>query len=187
MSSAMIHEQIEILKKGDDETRENAIEALGNIGPDAILAVPLIIAAIKEDNLCWAATTALGKIGGKDATQALCHALLTDKDAGVQIRAAESLGRIGDSASLPSLIKALENPYEVVRAVVIEELAIVGDKTIEPIIKKVLNDSSQFVRESAAKAMTTLNNKAIKKTVSNTNSEPAPPARKSWLKRLFKK
>lgn len=176
ISSAEIKQYIEVLKNGNDEDKENAIKALGSLGSAANEAVPLIINAIKKDALCWSAIKALGDIGGKDAIQALCNALLTDTDAGVRMRAAGSLGRIGDPTAIPSLVKALEHPYEGVRATVIESLAILGDKTIESVIKKAVKDSSKFVSDAAKKALNKLNEKETNESFSGG---------KSWFSRLF--
>ena len=164
-----VEKQLEILESGGDDAREKAIGALAKLGPAARSAVPRIVEAIEEDALCWAATSALGQIGGKEAIQALCNALLTDKDAGVCMRAAGSLGRIGDPVAVPSLIQALRHPAEIVRASAVEALGMLGDTTVEPAIRSAQDDSSAFVRSVAAKALERLSEKTNKVASAGTS------------------
>lgn len=164
---------IETIKSGDDDEREDAIKALANIGPAAVTAVPVIIAAVKEDALCWTATEALGAIGGKDAMQALCQILATDSDMSVRMRAAHSLGKIGDSGAILALTKALRHPHEMVRTAVVNALAILGDQTVTPAIEPLLTDSSEYVRDAAVKALERIKARQAEK-VPSTELELSP-------------
>jgi HEAT repeat protein len=152
-TSRKIQHYIKILKSGDESEREDAINALGEIGPDAAAAVPVVIEAIKEDALCWAAVEALGEIKGKEAMQALSKALLNDTDVGVRMRAAMSLAKISDRESVPTLINALRDRDEMVRSGAVEALGAIGDQTIVPALNEALKDSSQYVRQAATKAL----------------------------------
>jgi HEAT repeat protein len=81
--------------------------ALGDLGPAAEPAVPALIGALGNVDLCKAVTEALGKIGRPVAVvvPALMN-LLTNSDPSVRRRAAEGLGKIGPDAkdAIESLI-----------------------------------------------------------------------------------
>ena len=142
-----------VLKDGDDRERQRALVALKSIGPAAAAAVPLIVEAIKVDSLCWAATEALGHIGGDDAAKALAHALVHDSDGSVQSRAAGGLGLIGDPAYVPILIQALRHRSEWLRASASEALGDIGDRRAESALREALNDPHETVRKVAGKAL----------------------------------
>lgn len=153
MEKIDVNKQLEILKTGNVEEKEKAIDALGKMGSDAREAVPLLIQAIKEDALCWTAVSALGNIGGKKAANVLSKSLIEDSDMGVRMRAATALGKVKDVDTIPALRKALKDRDEFVRESTCYALGEFASTMIIPDLKEVLNDNVDFVRKSAAKAL----------------------------------
>jgi HEAT repeat protein len=82
--------------------RESAAEALGEVGPDAKAAVPLLVPLLKDENfrLRLAAVQGLGGIGRADAehTVAALRSALRDPVSDIGEAAAEALGRMGPLA-----------------------------------------------------------------------------------------
>jgi HEAT repeat protein len=77
------------------------VDALGEIGPAASAAVPLLIDALKEEGLRDRAAQALGRIGpGARAAVPALTAVLGKFGDGIDKAAAEALGKIGPAASL---------------------------------------------------------------------------------------
>src|SRR5262249_35562095 len=56
---------VKMVKDPDPTVNWAAIDALGQIGPDAEPAVPILVEALKEESTRGAAIDALGQIGGK--------------------------------------------------------------------------------------------------------------------------
>jgi HEAT repeat protein len=92
--------------------RLRAIEALGEIGPSAAPAVPLLVLALREEGpVRLRAVEALGRIGppAREAAPAL-ERVLSDPD--LQARAAIALWEVGREAetTVPLLVEALRSP-----------------------------------------------------------------------------
>src|SRR5262249_17757636 len=101
---------LKLLEKTDRRLAEDAMEALGRIGPEAKAAVPLLTARLKDkdESTRARAAQALGQIG-PDAKKALpdLKKLLTDERERVRVWAAVAVVRItGDSKShFPALLE----------------------------------------------------------------------------------
>jgi HEAT repeat protein/WD40 repeat protein len=100
--------------------RSRAAEALGELGPAAISAVPALIGALADQEVFVRsyAARALGKIGGgAKATMAALIRALRDRDPLVRAEAAEALGKIdpANRVALFPLIAALRDPELSVR------------------------------------------------------------------------
>ena len=138
------------LKKRNPESRQKAVEALGNL-KDTRAVEPLI--RILEQDVSfvrWEAAEALGKIGDASAIKPLINALVETWY--IQRKAEDALVRIGSPAVEP-LIRALEKEKVPVRCEVAKVLAKVGDRqAVEPLIKA-LEDENSRVRATAAEAL----------------------------------
>jgi hypothetical protein len=92
----------ELLKSESENTRSDAVGAIGEIGPDAKAAVPALIAVLKAKEAAVRRETAwaLGRIGpdAKDAVPALVAAL-GDEDKLVRRRAADALRAVDSAAA----------------------------------------------------------------------------------------
>lgn len=157
MTRGDIQERVKALKDEDEDVREAAVKALGEIGSDAEEAVPALIEAVDDDYLAWEAVNALGRIGGESALRALSEALLSDEDMGVRMRAAMALRRIGDRDAVPALIKALADEDEYVRVSAAAALGEIGDQTASPALEVALGDVSDIVRQAATRALKSIN------------------------------
>ena len=75
-----------------------------------------------------------------------------EKDCDVRRKAANALGKIGDSRAVGPLIRALNDSDSRIRSWAATSLFKIGEPAIEPLIKA-LNDSESEVRSAAAKAL----------------------------------
>jgi HEAT repeat protein len=118
---------IQQLNDGDEPTRANAAEALGDLGPAAKAAVPSLMIAMRDEAeaVREQATLALVEIGAdKSAVPALTGAV-QDSDAVVRAAAASALAGIGSGArsALPALIEALRDHDPIVQQAAADALA----------------------------------------------------------------
>ena len=102
------------LRSDDSWEREEAVEALGEIGgPESARFLSLALGDEDED-VREAAIAALTNIGGDEAAQALGLAL-EDEDEWFREEAIEALGEIGGDTAIRLLEQALSDEYEGVR------------------------------------------------------------------------
>jgi hypothetical protein len=142
---------IKALEDDDEEVRETAARALGQVGDSR--AVKPLIKALGDDGygVAEAAAEALGEIGDTRAVEPLSEAL-GDDGYGVAEAAAIALGKIGKPAVKP-LIKALGDGGRDVRWHAAVALREIGDaRAVEPLIK-VLGDGDLEVRQYAKEAL----------------------------------
>lgn len=140
----------------DPFVREDSAEALGKIGNPK--AIPPLIEAFREmdaenSDLWWKASRALLKIKDSAVVDALCEALQHDIPQ-VRMGAAYTLGEIGDTRAVESLIPVLrEDQEERVRTQAAHALGQLGDKrAIQPLIEA-LKDQDHSVRYAAIMAL----------------------------------
>ena len=87
----------------------------------------------------------------------LCKALLEDANYKVRVQAALVLGRLGDTASVPSLVKALGDSNKTVRAIAAQALGQLADQgAAEPLRQLMQRETDPFVRTQAEKALAAL-------------------------------
>ncbi len=111
---------IAALRSEDSWEREEAVEALGEIGgPES---APFLGLALKDEDedVRQAALAALAHIGGDQAAQVLAVAM-EDEDEWFREEAVEALGEIGGNSAIRILEQALSDEYEGVREIA-EEL-----------------------------------------------------------------
>jgi hypothetical protein len=139
------------LQSNDDDTREEAARALGELNDPR--AVTPLISALEDKNhyVRREAAKSLGRLGDERAIPALLHAL-KDEDRSGREGAAEGLAELKDMA-LDPLIKALKDPDWHVRMGVLVSLRIIGDKRVIPDIIDALKDENRFVRREAVKSL----------------------------------
>jgi len=126
--TVVIREQKEVLDKdGDDTHRKLAAEVLGDMGPRARTAIPVLIKALK------------------------------DREVLVRYRAAEALGKIGTDSEtvVPALVQCLTDAHPMPRAAAAESLGKYGQAagTALPALRDLLNDKDSQARDRAAKAI----------------------------------
>lgn len=98
----------------------------------------------------WAAAPA-GKV------EELCKALLEDANYKVRVQAALVLGRLGDTASVPSLVRALGDSNKTVRAIAAQALGQLADPgATDPLRQLLQRETDPFVRTQTEKALAVL-------------------------------
>lgn len=120
--------------------REEAIAALGEIGPDAAAALPMLVSLAQSWRLeidygyGVAIIPAIGKIGpaAKDALPMLIQQLADDKWEVLSIQAALALGDVGESAfsAIPALGKMLQSSNKNERLAAAVAIRRIGGDTI---------------------------------------------------------
>ena len=157
MSEEQVRELVAQLKDGDANSREEAAEALGNIGD--VSAIPALIVALEDENdVGWKAVGALGKIARcnpeyaqKSVVPALIVAL-KDRSVLISEKAAWALVKFGKPA-VSALIRALGDEDDTVRADAAWALGKIGDATATPALIVALKDTGFVVRKRAAEAL----------------------------------
>jgi hypothetical protein len=87
----------------------------------------------------------------------LCKALLEDANYKVRVQAALVLGRLGDTASVPSLLKALGDSNKTVRAIAAQALGQLADQGAVEALRQLLGrENDPFVRTQTEKALAAL-------------------------------
>jgi HEAT repeat protein len=149
---------VEQLADRSATARQEAAEALGQIGPAAKPAVGALIAALgdTDDAVRDAAAETLA-VFGKDAVGPLTAAL-KHTDASVRRGAAAALGHMGPDArdAVPALIAMVKNDADSdVREAVVRALGSIGPdaKAAAPALRDALTDKEQHIREAAAAAL----------------------------------
>jgi HEAT repeat protein len=145
---------VRALGNKDQNMRERAAKALGDIGPGAKDAIPFLIQALgdKDENykVRSAAAHALGYMEAIEAVPFLIQTL-GNKDDHYQVRgaAARVLGRFGqEEGVIPILTLALEDENASVRNAAVWGLGAIGSEAT-PLLVQALKDENDEVRESA--------------------------------------
>jgi len=136
--------------------REAAADALAEMGPQAVDAVPALIQALRNEeedsDLRQAASDALGAIGS-EAVPVLVQAL-ADEDERVRWAAARALEDMGPQAveAIPALIQALRDGDEDVSWAAASALGDIGPEAI-PVLIEALGERDTNVRRGAILAL----------------------------------
>jgi len=89
-----------------------------------------------------------------DRVDVLCHTLTSDPSWRVRLQAAVVLGKLRDTQSIPSLLRALADENETVRGLSAQVLGEIGDATLIAALERAhRSDSSAFVRNRAGEAL----------------------------------
>ena len=102
------------LRSEDSWEREEAVEALGEIGGPESAQFLGVALKDEDEDVRQAAIAALAQIGGDQAARVLAVAL-EDEDEWVREEAVEALGEIGGDSAIRLLEEALSDEYEGVR------------------------------------------------------------------------
>jgi HEAT repeat protein len=100
--------------------------------------------------------------------------LARDGDAALRRRALMSVGRVGDPAALPALVKALNDPDETVRAAAAFAIGVLGAPGSSAPLVGMLKDPSPVIRGRAAEALGLLGDAATAGDVAAAFSDCAP-------------
>jgi HEAT repeat protein len=145
--------------------RLQAIEALGEMGPDAALAIPALISALHDkenpsNGIPGGAAEALGRIGPRaQGAEAALTALLDDEGSYVRVKAAQALWRIlrRSDPSVRVLMEVLKNRECDVfqRTLAVRALAEIGAeaRTAVPTLEAAVGDPNQEISSAAREAL----------------------------------
>ncbi|TWT62662.1 HEAT repeat domain-containing protein [Rubinisphaera italica] len=152
------------LKDPQPEIRERVVDAIGPIGDESIVVE--LEAMLKEDRseaVRAACAKALGDIGDAESVEALEVALSDTVQ--VRIKAAISLGQIGNPSAMLSLTAMLRDQMPEIRYHASQALAEIGDKrSIRP-IEVLAVDSDPMVVRGAFKALQKLGDERSEKEI----------------------
>ncbi|HKK20118.1 MAG TPA: HEAT repeat domain-containing protein, partial [candidate division Zixibacteria bacterium] len=145
---------IKFLAHGDIGTRNLAAEILVRFGGEA---VPALIAEIENDDhdVRKFIVDVLGMIGDERSTGAICGRL-HDSNINVVCSAAEALGEIGSSATIPELVEAYRRTPDV-RLQAVEALGKIGDPSTLQYLIEFLGSDDPVVLYAAIEALGNLN------------------------------
>ncbi len=150
--SSAVQALLDALKDSDPEVREQALNALAQVGGSA--AVEALKQAITNND--WRvrkqAAWGLGMHGGQSAVDLLITAI-RDQHSEVRAQAAWSLGMKGDSRAIDPLVAALKDEDARVRSQAAWSLGMKGDSRAVAGLVDALKDSSAQVRSQAAWAL----------------------------------
>jgi len=122
---------IAALRSEDSWEREEAVEALGEIGGPESAQFLGVALTDEDEDVRQAAIAALAHIGGDRAAQVLAVAL-EDEDEWFREEAVEALGEIGGNSAIRLLEQALSDEYEGVRDTAEELLEELREDSLEP-------------------------------------------------------
>jgi HEAT repeats len=127
--------------RGHEPGRGTAGRSLGATALAAALAAVLLLAGVAR---------AAPQVKVED----LCKALIEDPNYKVRVQAALVLGRLGDKAALPALVKALEDANKTVRAISAQALGQLADhQAADPLRELLKREGDPFVRTQTEKAL----------------------------------
>src|SRR5438132_4713805 len=153
------------LENADSKVRSNAAQALGNLGPEAKLAVAPLLRLLATENDALTrrlAVEPLNKIGAPDSSEInLLTTALQSEHAEVRSYAAASIGKIGPDArsALPALLRAAKDTDAGVRQNALRALGKFGSENkdaVVPILAAAIKDSNRDVRLAAGEAVASL-------------------------------
>ncbi|MHC4645013.1 MAG: HEAT repeat domain-containing protein [Planctomycetota bacterium] len=162
-----------IEKLRDPDEREWAVEMLGQLGPDAVDAIPALISVLKSESrsdVRFKIASGLEEIGpaGKAMAPGLIRGLIQlltkDPSSSVRYSIAATLGKLGPEAkaAVPYLIETLETDGEAPRREAAKALGLIGDPNAVTALEAALSDKEPPVRRAAAVALGQLGPAAVK-------------------------
>ena len=156
---------IDKVKSGSQETRIQAMNNLGALGPDAEAAVPVLIQLLytANEDLRLNATLTLGKLG-KNAGEPLSQTM-KDRNQDVRYFSVWALGLLGPDAKdkTADVLALLNDRSDQVRRKAAETLGRIEAQpdVAVPALIKALSDPSGDVRQAASTALTKLGPEAV--------------------------
>jgi len=155
------------LESSDHSPRVHAVRTIGFLGEQGRAAVPRLIGLLGHPDIRLEAAWALGRIGtpARAAVPMLISAL-KNRDAGLRLRAAEALGRIGENSPgqrtplvkrgvVAALASALKDPDRRVRAAAAAACSRIGSQAsaAAPELVALLRDPEVVIRLAALRAL----------------------------------
>ena len=150
MNSDKLTTLLQILATGNEEARESAALALGQLGPEAIDPLAELLTVDDADTRWWAAR-ALAEVGGVAVVDPLTS-VLTDPDPEMRACAALALGRVGEGQAAPGVAVLLADESAFVASIAADALSMIGEPAVEP-LAQMLADERPHARLLAVRAL----------------------------------
>lgn len=137
-NETVIEKLIALFREENVSVRNRAMEAVSQIGSDA---VPLLKVSLQDEDsdVRIFSANVLGVIGDNSATDALISSLLEDDNENVRFASAEALGLIGDRRAIAPLIQAF-NADEWLHHPAVEALGRIGAEEALDLLIDVMKD-----------------------------------------------
>jgi hypothetical protein len=168
---------IEALEDADPDRRHEAIDALGELGPEAAPAIPALAEVAHNATIgtrSWAISEGLGRIG-RPAVPVLCE-LLDDRS--VRTVVICTLGQMGPQAeeAVPRLIPCLKDELWLTRVMTAATLGKIGPpaRAAVPALKACLHNQDSAFRQEAALALRKIDPNAAQAVPDDKKAIPAP-------------
>nr|WP_249346963.1 HEAT repeat domain-containing protein [Corallococcus exiguus] len=149
-------EVLQALQRGDVRLTPVALQALVAFGSPA--AVPGVLEQLAASECRARALTSLASLGPvarPAATEPLLRLLATGDEGWARARAAEALGRVGDSAALDALRQAVDAPHSEVQAAAVDALGSYSFQAhaeeLKPLLQQVVAAHASPVARSHAR------------------------------------
>lgn len=186
------------LRDEDIDVCVDAVEALRKIGNSK--AIPPLIESLENDSsgeICTVIATALGVLGGKEATEALLKVaaerperLEMDDDWDswwdVQLEAVRALGKTREESAIDTLIEVMDNhEHQDIESEVLKALAQIKGRGIDVLIQR-LQEKTPQSRRRAAKALGMVNTPEATRALSQALQDDAAEVRIAAISALAK-
>jgi HEAT repeat protein len=158
------------LRDQDKRVRDRAVAALGRAGRPAIR--PLICGLSDPDVLVRRASSAALVRIGQQAISPLTTAMSQDGHKAERIGAIETLGRIGDGRTVPSMVVALMDPDSDIRDAAAQALVRTGQPAVAPLVR-VLRIAGNPLRQRVAEVLARTRSLAVDPLIDALRDENA--------------
>ncbi len=184
------------LRDEDIDVCVDAVEALREIGNHK--AIPPLIESLENDSsgeICAVIATALGVLGGKEASEALLKVtaerperLEMDDDWDtwwdVQLEAIRALGKVREERAIDTLIEVMDNhEHQDIESEVLKVLAQIEGRGIDALIQRLQETAAQS-RRRAAKALGTINSPEATRALGQALQDDAAEVRTAAISAL---
>ncbi|MFX0169699.1 MAG: HEAT repeat domain-containing protein [Candidatus Hodarchaeota archaeon] len=145
-----VQELTQLLTSPHQDIRRQAIKSLGQLGSEAMSALPLLRDALQDSNFVirLEAAIAVGFIGSKKDTEFLVP-LLDDENEAVRFQAISAIAFLCDSKVAPELIKRYEAETPHIRDQILRALGHLRGKEAYALLKRELKADDPTVRTGA--------------------------------------
>jgi HEAT repeat protein len=167
-SDALVAVTEEMTRTNTPQTRKQAADFLGSVGPNAKNAAPLLIAMLEDDNIdvACAAAAALKKVGvEKSAVLEPLTKKLTDDDEQVRFHAAKKIVQFdpGNADALAVFIDLIRKGSKLSMAAM-QELGALGRsaRAAIPTLREASRSNDRYVRGAALSALQSIESAPVK-------------------------
>ncbi len=145
-----IEEVIQLLSNENQETRRKAIRRLGQLGPEAAVALPQLRKALNDLDFIirLEAAIAIGFVGTKEDTMYLLP-LLDDENEAVRFQTISALAFLRDPRVTPELLNRYDQETIHVKDQILRALGHLGGKNVYKLLEREIKTENPTVRTGA--------------------------------------